>query len=400
MKALGAAPTLSRPVLVKARLAVSVMFFINGAAVATWISRIPSVQEALHLDTGLLGIALLSMAVGAMFSMPLSGVLVTRYGSSPVTFWSMILACVALPFPAMCSTLPTLCLSVAILGVCLSCMDVAMNAHAVCVERSFGRPIMSSFHALFSIAGIAGAILGSLTQWLGLSTLTHFLISTAVVAISGLAVKRLLLPASEDASREPTGTRSTVTIYNNKYLAILSLITFACFLNEGAMGDWTGVYLKDVLHTPSSMWPLGYAAFAAAMSVGRLTGDRLNEQFGASSLVRTGAIIAGLGLLIALTVPSPVVALLGFAAVGAGLSNIVPIMFTAAGNAPDVQAGKGIATVSVIGYLGLLAGPPIIGFAAEFIQLRMAMGFVLLMCIVIFSFAGTVRDSQEHSSII
>ena len=379
----------------KARFAVAAMFFINGAAVATWISRIPAVQQSLHLNTGMLGIALLSMAVGAVFSMPLSGVLVTRYGSRPVTSWSMILSCAVLPFPAMCSTLPTLCLTIAILGVCLSCMDVAMNAHAVCVERLFGRPIMSSFHALFSIAGIAGAILGSITEWLKLSTLTHFSTAAVVLVLAGLAIKGLLLPASEDSRGEQKGSRSTVTIYNNKYLAILSLITFACFLNEGAMGDWTGVYLKDVLHTPSSFWPLGYAAFATAMSLGRLSGDRLNEQFGAASLVRTGAVIASGGLIIALTMPSPVVALLGFAAVGAGLSNIVPIMFTAAGNAPDVEAGKGIATVSVIGYLGLLAGPPIIGFAAEYIQLPMAMGFILLMCVVIFTFAGTVRNQRQ-----
>ncbi len=372
-----------------ARMAVGAMFFINGAAVATWASRIPAIQDKLQLGTGPLGIALLSMGIGALIAMSVAGALSSSIGSRPVIVWTMYISCLVLIFPPFASNLVLLSLSVVLLGIFLGSLDVAMNAHAVVVEKLYGSSIMSSFHALFSIGGIFGAFVGALFAFLRLGLETHFIVSAVTLCVFGAVMQRWLLPASADA----TGAKVSNTVhletlqcmFGSPLIYSISVIMCCCFLVEGAMGDWSGVYLRRVLLTDPGFAALGYASFSIAMCAGRLTGDFVVQRLGRLRVVRYGSLVAIAGLCLVLLVPLPAVALVGFAAIGIGVANIVPIGFTAAGNAPDVEASKGIATVSLMGYVGLLAGPPLIGFAAEILTLKIALWILaVLMLLMIY----------------
>jgi MFS family permease len=390
-----------------ARIAIGTMFFINGGAVATWAARIPAVQDKLHLDTGPLGIALLSMAVGALIAMSIAGAIASSIGSRPVIIWTMYASCAALVLPAFAPNLPSLALSVVVLGIFLGSLDVAMNAHAVVVEKLHGSSIMSSFHALFSIGGIAGAIAGAIFAWLGIGLEVHFVGSAVVLCILGAVMQRWLLPASFDS----TGTKmegsahleTLKCLYGSKLLFAISITMFCCFLVEGAVGDWSGVYLRRVLDADSGFAALGYACFSVAMCVGRLTGDYLIKRFGRLLLIRIGALMALAGVCVVLIPKIAVSALVGFSLIGLGVANTVPIGFTAAGNSQEVEASKAIATVSLLGYLGLLVGPPVIGFLAQAVTLPIALWLlgVLLVVIVVLSkdvvAAGTAGGANRES---
>ncbi|HEY9758697.1 MAG TPA: MFS transporter [Oculatellaceae cyanobacterium] len=373
-----------------ARAAIGTMFFINGGAVATWAARIPAVQDKLHLDTGPLGIALLSMGVGALIAMSIAGAVASSIGSRPVIVWTMYASCAALILPAFAPNLLCLALSVVILGIFLGSLDVAMNAHAVVVEKLHGSSIMSSFHALFSIGGIAGAIVGALSAWSGVGLEAHFVGSAIVLCVLGAVMQRWLLPSSYDS----TGTKvegnahleTLKCLFGSRLLFAISITMFCCFLVEGAVGDWSGVYLRRILGSDPGFAALGYACFSVTMCVGRLTGDALIKRFGRLLLIRLGAIVALAGVCIVLIPKVPISALIGFSLIGLGVANTVPIGFAAAGNSQDVETGKAIATVSLLGYLGLLVGPPTIGFLAQAITLPSALwllGILLLLVVVL-----------------
>jgi MFS family permease len=396
---LSSEPVVIQPVATepsRARAAIGVVFFVNGAVIATWASRIPAIQAKLSLSTGELGIALLSMAFGALAAMSFAGALSARIGSRPVIVWTLFFTCLTLVFPAYAPGLVPLSLSVAALGLFAGSLDVSMNAQAVAVERAYGRPIMSAFHALFSVGGIAGACFGALMASLKVAPELHFPGSALALLIAGFAVKSWLLPASVDK----TGARVSGSIHldtlkllsSSRFLLALSAMMFCCFLVEGAMGDWSGVFLQQSLKTDAGFAALGYAAFSVAMTAGRLLGDKLNIKFGASAMVRYGSIVALVGLCLIIFPAEPVLALCGFALIGLGVSNIVPICFTAAGNAPNMEPGPTIATVALVGYFGLLAGPPIIGFAAEILTLRIALALLSILLISMILLAKFVRS--------
>jgi fucose permease len=262
-----------------------------------------------------------------------------------------------------------------------------MNAHAVAVEKLHSSSIMSSFHALFSIGGIAGAVVGALLAWMGVGLEVHFLGSAIVLCLIGAFMQRSLLPASYDA----TGTAVKATahletlkyLFGSRVLFAISVTMFCCFLVEGAVGDWSGVYLRRVLGTDPGFAALGYASFSVAMCIGRLTGDYLIERFGRLRLMILGALLALLGVSIVLIPKLSICALIGFALIGLGVANIVPISFTAAGNSKEIEPGIAIATVSLMGYFGLLLGPPSIGFLAQAITLRSALWLLSILLIII-----------------
>ncbi len=380
----------------KARFAIGFVFFINGAVIATWASRIPAIQLKLALGTGSLGIALLSMAFGALAAMSFAGALSARFGSRPVIVWTLFFTCLSLVFPAYAPNLVTLSVAVIALGLFAGSLDVSMNAHAVAVERAYQRPIMSAFHALFSIGGIAGACLGAIMAATKVTPEMHFPFSAVVLLLAGLLCKNWLLPASADA----TGVKVSGSIhmdtlkllFSSNYLLALSVMMFCCFLVEGAMGDWSGVFLQQSLKTDAGFAALGYAAFSVAMTIGRLLGDKLNQKFGAGPMVRYGCAVALVGLCLIIFPANPFLALLGFAVIGLGVSNIVPVCFTSAGNAPNMEPGPTIATVALVGYFGLLAGPPIIGFAAEILTLRVALALLSILLISMIFLARFVRS--------
>lgn len=361
-------------------------FFINGVVFASWAARIPAVQQRLALTTGELGGVLLGMALGALVAMPTTGWLMTRFGSRSVTRVSALSLCAALVLPALASGRLSLVLALVVLGLTNGATDVAMNAQAAELERAYRRPIMSSFHALFSFGGMAGAGAGGVMAHFGVKPLAHL---SGVALLAGVAAlvasRRLLADEHLIISKEPVLARP------GRSLLGLGVIAFCVLLGEGAMADWSAVYLHQTLQTDAGVAAGGYAAFSLAMAAGRLTGDRLTTGLGPVTMLRLGGSLAALGLGMSLIVNQVVLVIFGFALVGAGFSTIVPLVFSAAGRSRGMSPGAAIAAVSTVGYFGLLVGPPLIGFAADWLTLRGALGVVVILSGTIVVLAGTVK---------
>jgi predicted MFS family arabinose efflux permease len=376
--------------LFRYRLAISTVFLVNGATMASWVPHIPYVQTKLGLSEAMLGLALLSMAVGALISLLLSGWLIGRFGSRRVTSVAAVAFCLALPWPILAPTLPALMLALALFGLCNGAMDVAMNAQSVTLEERYRRPIMSSFHGLFSLGGLAGAAAGGLLLANGVTPLSHVLSATLILGLVGLVALTQLIPSEasprhgDPALALPRGP-----------VAGLCLLAFFTLVGEGAMADWSAVYLKNSLGAGPGLAAAGFAAFSLAMAVGRLTGDGLVSFFGPVKLVRASAALAALGLALAVLIGHPYAAIAGFGCVGLGLANVIPILFSAAGRTPGISAGAGIAAVATSGYFGFLAGPPLIGFVAELTHLSWSLGLVALFIGLVALFAHIARRKEQ-----
>ena len=375
-----------------ARLAVLAIFFLNGVGIATWVVRIPAVKERLSLSAGLLGLALLAVAVGALASMVFTGSLISRLGSRPVVGATALLFAFALVPPSLSPNLPLLALSLMLLGAANGALDVSMNAQAVAIEKEYGKPIMSSFHAAFSVGGLAGAIGGGLIASLGVGVTPHFLGVAVAIALGVIVARRAMLPAEVDAGGSeggPAFARPT------RALLGLGVISFCALLGEGAVGDWSAVYLKSSLGTGPGFAAAGYAAFSLMMVAGRITGDRLTGYLGPARLVRLGGAVAAVGLGLSLAVGHPLVALAGFASAGAGFSIVFPLALSAAGRTKGTAPGPALAAVSTLGYTGFLAGPPIIGFLAQLLDLGAALYVVVLLSAAIVPLAGAVERGYK-----
>ncbi len=336
-----------------ARLAVAAVFFVCGAGFANWVARIPVVQQQLGLSNGALGVALLGTAVGALLAMPTTGWLVARVGSRPVTKLMVLAYCMALPLPALAPNLPLLTSALVVFGAVYGALDVAMNAQAIAVERRYGRSIMSSFHGLYSVGGIVGAAGGGVATSLGVAPVPHLLSAALLLGMVAVLVsRRLLLTGVDGVITGPVLVLPTRSLFN------LGIVAFCVMLSEGAMADWSAIYLRRTLETGPGLAAAGYAVFSLAMAVCRLTGDRLTQRLGPVGMVRIGGTIAATGLGLSLVIAQPVAALIGFASVGVGLSSLVPIVFSAAGRTPGIAPGLALSAVTTIGYCGFLCGPP------------------------------------------
>lgn len=373
-----------------ARLAVVTMFFVNGAAFANWAPRIPTVQQRLDLSTGALGLALLGMPVGSILTMPLTGWLIARWGSRPVVRAAALLFCAALPLPALAPNPLLLFLALVVFGAGSGSMDVAMNAQGIAVERLYGRPIMSSFHGMYSLGGLAGAAVAGIVVTFGVDIVPHLLVAALVLCVAAALASLWLLPSSVDVADEGM----TFFAWPTPALLGLGIVAFCSMLGEGAMADWSAVYLHRTLAASAGLAAAGYAAFSLTMAAGRFVGDWINQHVGPVMVLRLGGALAAIGLGVSLILAFPAIALVGFACVGAGLSSIVPIAFSAAGHTPGMASGTALAAVSTTGYLGFLVGPPVIGFAAGVLTLRGSLGFVVLLCLLIVLLAPSVRHKD------
>ena len=376
------------------RLAVATLFFLNGAVLASWFAHIPAVKARHGASDAQLGLVLLAMALGAMIALPLAGWLIGRFGSRTVTRVSASAFCLALPLPVLSPSLPLLALALVLLGACNGLLDVAMNTQAARVERRYGRALMSSFHALFSVGGVAGASLAGVAMAAGIGDRTHVLsISVVALAAAGSALPRLVPSEPDDERPGPVFVRPSGALLGLGALAFLGLLA------EGAMGDWSAVYLHDTLAGRPGVSAAGFAAFSLAMAAGRFAGDRLVDGFGARTVVRVSSAVAATGLAAALLMRDPAAAVVGFGLVGLGIANVIPVLFGAAARVPGTEAGRGLAAVATTGYLGFLTGPPLIGVVAEAIGLGPALGLVSVGCALIaigaraLSMPGLERDS-------
>ncbi len=374
-----------------ARLATGWVFFANGAALGSWVPHIPDAKHALGLSDSVLGFALLGMAVGSLVGLPISGVLSSRFGSRKTATVAIFALLLATPLPLAAPNLPLFVIALALLGIANGAVDVAMNAHAVVVEQRFGRPIMSGLHALFSAGGLAGAAAAGLAMSAGLSPQVHLLVIVAGLLVATLAAVTFLLPIV------PSEIRRTRFRVPRGPLLWLGVLTMCALMAEGAIGDWAAVYLRDDLRSDPALASLGFAAFSLAMAAGRFGGDNMVRRYGGPAVLASGAGTAAMLLAASLLLSSPIAALLGFAAVGLGLANAVPILFSTAGKIHGTPPELAIAAVSTAGYCGFLFGPPVIGLAAERLGLGMALGLVAgALAVVALGAAYAITEGAEN----
>jgi predicted MFS family arabinose efflux permease len=353
-----------------ARRATSAIFLVCGTATSCWAPMVPFAKARLGLDDGRLGLILLALGAGAIVAMPLAGLSIHRWGSRRVIVAASLIACPVLPLLAAPPTPLLLAVSLFAFGAGLGAMDVAMNAQAIAVQEGVGRPIMSAFHALFSVGGLAGAIAITVLLRTGLPLVA------AAVLLAGLLLVVALSQRSALLTDRGVAADSGFTLVPSSPVLLLGVLCFISFLAEGAVLDWSAVFLKEQLDVDVSVAGLGYATFSVAMVAGRLTGDRLSHRFGPTRMLRIGSGVAVAGFLLVAAKPGAVGALAGFAAIGLGASNIVPLLFSAAGRIPGVPASIALASVTTIAYSGLLAGPALIGFVAELSSLPIALAAV------------------------
>jgi MFS family permease len=376
-----------------ARCAVSTIFFINGMVLASWVPHIPAVKAQHVLSDGQLGIVLLSMAVGSVLALPLAGWLIGRFGSRFMTAIAALGFCLALPLPIISPTVSLLTFSLMLLGACNGTLDVSMNSQAVEVERRYQRAIMSSFHGLFSLGGLVGAGVAGLEMSFGVGDVQHVTTITILSVLVVVSVLRWLAPSPlQQESRDPTFVKPAGVLLGLGALAFFGLLT------EGAMADWSAVYLHDVLGTDSATAAAGFAACSLMMAAGRFGGDRLANRLGPQQLLRASGTLAAVGLGSGLLIGEPITAILGFGLVGLGISNIIPVLFSAAGRIHGIQAGTALAAVATTGYFGFLAGPPLIGFAAALTSLPVALGIVSACGALIAVSAGVVLHPRRFQA--
>lgn len=380
----------------RARLAVAVLFFLNGFSVATWVVRIPDVQRALALSAGALGVALLGAAAGALVAMPIAGRLVSRFGSRAVVTGMAVAYAATLALPALAPGFPWLVAALVLNGACNGSLNVAVNAHALLVSRVLARPILSGLHALFSGGGLAGAALGGVVAAAGAGAALHLAVVGALMLLAALVARGALLTPGRERDGGGAEGGHGVPHRPRERVVVLGVLAFAVLFAEGAMGDWSAVYLRDVAGAGPGLAASGYAAFSVMMALGRLVGDRLTAWVGAHRLVGFGAALATLGVALALAQPHTLAVAIGFGAVGGGLATAFPSVMSAASRVPGTTAGDGIAAVATLGYFGLLAGPPVIGFVAQGTSLRGGLALVGLACAVTAVLARVLRERPLH----
>jgi fucose permease len=340
------------------------------------VSRLPAIQQNLDLSPAALGSALSAIWVGALAAMPAAGWLVHRVGGRAGVLSALVAQCVALPPIGLARDASELVLAFAAFGIASGAMGVSMNAEGVAVEQRCGRPIMASLHGLFSLGAMAGSALGGVLAGWGIDPALHFAGVALGFGTVGVIASRALPVVADDA---PTPHRGIV--FDGRIVA-LGVLAFCILVGEGAMADWTAIYLRSVVGTSVGEAAVGYAVFSAFMAIGRLSGDPLCARLGPVWLVRSGALLAAAGLALAIAAQAKWAALAGFALVGAGYATIIPNTYSAAGRVPGVPRGNAIATVTTIGYFGFLTGPPIIGLTADRAGLRIGLAIVPLLALI------------------
>ncbi|WP_426141828.1 MFS transporter [Pseudomonas sp. DWP3-1-2] len=349
-----------------------VAFFIAGFSLAAWAPLVPYAKARVGLDEGTLGLLLLCLGVGSIIAMPLAGALAVRFGCRRVLVISTALICLCLPLLATVSSLPLLIATLFVFGASMGALDCTVNIQAIIVERASGKTMMSGFHGLFSLGGIAGAagVAGLLS--LGASPWLSMLIVVAFVALCLFKAAPHLLTYGSETDGPPFAIPRGVVLF-------IGLLCFTVFLTEGAMLDWSAVFLSSLRGVETSYAGLGYAVFALTMTLGRFFGDAIVRRVGPSRVIILGGLCASAGLALATLVPSWEAALLGYALVGAGCSNIVPVCYSAVGRQKSMPENVAVPAITTLGYAGILVGPAAIGFIAHVSSLELAFLIVAVM---------------------
>ena len=358
------------------QMSTRIAFFIAGFGLAAWAPLVPYAKARAGLDEATLGLLLLCLGAGSILAMPIAGVLATRFGCRRVLIGGTLLICLALPLLATASSLALLIATLFVFGAGLGAVDSTVNLQAVIVERASGRNMMSGFHGLFSVGGIAGAAGVSALLALGLSPLW------AIVVVIVLILAALLKAAPHLLAYGSESTGPAFAVPHGVVLFI-GLLCFTVFLAEGAMLDWSAVFLTTEKNIGEAYAGLGYAAFALTMTAGRLMGDTIVKRLGARRVIVLGGMFAAAGMALATLGTGWEVALLGYALVGVGCSNIVPVLYTAVGKQTVMPENIAVPAITTLGYAGILAGPAAIGFIAHASSLSIAFLLITAMLMAV-----------------
>ncbi|WHQ73207.1 MFS transporter [Pantoea sp. Lij88] len=356
--------------------ATRIIFFLAGFITATWAVMVPFARANTGVNEAQLGTLLLCLGVGALIAMPVTGWLTSRFGCRRVILVAIALIIISTPWLSVLSDPLLLALALLLFGVGIGVTDCAMNIQAILVEKQAAKPVMSGFHGMYSVGGIAGAGFMTLLLAMGFSVLTGCLLAILAVIIMTLVSASGLLtfanPAEGPVFAVPRGS-----------VLIIGIICFAVFLTEGTVLDWSAVYLTDVRAIPASLGGLGYTCFAIAMTAARLTGDRIISSLGRLPVVLGGALIAAAGMAMVTYIASWPLALLGYTLVGAGCANIVPVMFSAAGRQTVMPQAVAVPAITTLGYLGVLSGPAVIGYVAHYTHLSFSFSLIMALMLIV-----------------
>jgi len=371
------ASTLDRRSIDAARWAISTVFLLNGAGIGLWAAHVPTVQARMGIDTGMLSMVLLTVAAGALLAMPLMGGLTGRWGTRRMVLLSGFAFAAMTPLIMGAPSLPLLFIAAFLFGVSNGALDVAMNANASEVETARGLPTMSSFHGFFSLGGLFGAGLGGLLVGQGLGHGQGALMVGVVTAVVlALSAPRVMGFAATH------GAGSHFSLPRGAALS-LGLLALLCFAVEGALVDWSALLMQERTGATPASAALGFSAFSIAMAACRFAGDRLIVRFGALRIMVVGGLAMFAGLALAVASTHFVLSAVGFALVGLGAANVVPLLFGAAARIPGMSAGNGVAAVATLGYGGLLLAPPVLGWVAMHSSIMVALGGLSLSGLVI-----------------
>jgi MFS family permease len=362
------------------RAATFLVFAVNGAMIGSWVAHIPWLQDHLGVSKATIGLCLLCMAAGALVSMPLTGQILDRRSSGSVTRAAALLFCLMLPLPLLASSAPMLGAILFVFGAVNGAMDVSMNAHGVAVERELPKPIMSSLHGGWSVGGFVASGLAAVAGAAGLDPRVESLIVGVALWFFALAVTARLGSASAH-SEEGSGFALP-----SRAVLLIGLLCFLAMMTEGAIGDWSGIYLRHDLDASAAAAATGFTGFSLGMAVARLGGDVLNERLGAGPLLRGGMGLVAIALGGVLLIGSAVPAVVGFALCGLGIANAVPLLFSAAGRLDP--PGPSLAATFTVGYTGFIVGPPVIGFLADRIGLPETLALLVVSALAVAGLGG------------
>jgi MFS family permease len=378
-----------------ARHATYAMFLADGLGFGMWAGHIPAFKQKFQLSDSSLSIVLLAVAVGAILSMPLAGQAVRHFGSRFSIAVSVASFGLCLVSIALAPSLMLFVVAALLFGAAKGAVDVGINAQAVVVEKCYGRPIMSSFQALWSVGGLAGGFLTSAALGLGSTPLTNLLcVGSLILLVDLLFYSHLLRDVSSGK-----GTGGKHFRLPSKSLFYVAILTFIALFSEGVLQDWAAVYMLQVVAVPVAVAAVGYAGYSTAMALGRFVGDRVVAFFGDRFMMRLSGALIAVGLMAALLVPSPILAIAGFVVVGLGISNLVPILFGAAGRDPVLGPGPGIAAVTTLGYFGFLIAPAVIGQMSKFFGLPVALSLVAVFGLITAACGPAAIQSHASSRI-
>ena len=370
------------------RYAVAIYFFFCGLIFSSWASRIPSIKEAFNLDEAQLGTVLMMLPLGSFIALPIAGWAVDHFGSRWMTLLSSIAYALMLYLISLSGTVFMLSVSLFFFGFMGDIMNIAMNTQGLDVQHRMNKPILSSFHGMWSLGAFAGALICTLTLRNGMSTAAYFITVLIPVVILSILILSFLIKADDKVEEE-----KKLFVWPDRALWLVGLICFCCALCEGAMADWSSLYYQEVVNDPGRVSTTGFTAYIFAMTVGRFTGDKLLMRYNYKIVLMLDSLLISLGLLLALGFHSQTFTIIGFSLVGFGASTVIPIAYMLAGRSKTMKASVALAAVSTIGFTGFLIGPPIIGFIAHQTGLRVALLLVLLMGITIYFISRRIKGA-------